>query len=94
MGYKILSHKNFRREIKKVSKGQQRKIYRAVVKLAMTPNRLPPNTKALRGRKDVYRVQFGQYRLIIFVDHKKEAILVLGVGSRGEVYKVMKRLLG
>jgi len=94
MRYKLRSHKSFRKEIIKLPKRRQVEVYQVLKSLSNSPTKLPVNSKALQGHKGIYRVRFGNYRLIFQVDHEKETIWVLVIGSRGEVYKMMRRLLG
>jgi mRNA interferase RelE/StbE len=93
MRYDIKSHKNFRKAIKKVPKRYQGDIYRALYRLAENPRKLPVKTKLLVGFSNVYRMRFGDYRLVIHIDNKRKMILVIAVGSRGQVYRIIERLL-
>jgi len=94
MSYKIESHKRFRKDIKKVPKHHQKNIHRVILELANNPKKKPPNSTALKGEKDVYRIRFGKYRLIVSLKHPAKEIFIIGVVPRGEVYKILERLLG
>ena len=45
-----------------------------------------PNVTRLRGR-DGYRLRVGSWRIIYDVDDRKRRLMVLAIGSRGQVYR-------
>lgn len=94
MPYKILHHRLFEKEIVKIPAHHQRKIYRLISTLAENPQKLPPNTTVLTGYKNAYRTRLGDFRLVYQLHHQNQTIILLGVSSRGEVYKLIRRLLG
>jgi mRNA interferase RelE/StbE len=47
----------------------------------------PANSRKLEGYHDLYRLRVGDWRIIYQVDKDQLLILVLEVGSRGEIYR-------
>lgn len=94
MPYKILHHRLFEKEIVKIPAHHQRKIYRLISTLAENPQKMPSNTTPFTGYKNVYRMRLGDFRLVYQLNHQSGTIILLGTSSRGEVYKLIKRLLG
>ena len=93
MPYLIKHHKPFEKAITKIPKNLQSKIYRTLIALKSNPRKLPPNTTTLKGYKNVYRTRLGRYRLIYQINHIQKTIYIIGVHARGEVYKLISKLL-
>ncbi|OGM23431.1 hypothetical protein A2961_02525 [Candidatus Woesebacteria bacterium RIFCSPLOWO2_01_FULL_39_21] len=93
MPYKVFHHKLFEREVLKIPAHHQSRIHKIVSKLKEDPNKLPSNTEPLSGYKGCFRTRIGSLRLIYFVNHEKEEVLILGIRPRGDIYKVIRRLL-
>ncbi|MDP3998376.1 MAG: type II toxin-antitoxin system RelE/ParE family toxin [bacterium] len=91
--YQIIHHRLFEKEVVKIPAQHQQRIYRLLVSLKENPHRLPPNTLGLAGYQNIYRTRFGNFRLIYQIDHSRKKIYVLGVGSRGNVYKLLQKLM-
>lgn len=77
-------------------KGLQPKIAAQLAKkvLALNVDPLPPDSKALKGYSDLFRVDSGEYRIIYRYLPQDDLLTVLLVGKRNdeEVYKQLKRL--
>jgi len=43
--------------------------------------------KKLAGMVDIYRLRIGKYRAVYTIKHNQLIILVLKIGSRGDIYK-------
>lgn len=93
MIYQVKHHRLFEKEILKLSSLNQQKVYQTIDRLRRQPDQLPVNTLPLTGHRHVYRTRIGQYRLIYFINHQKKMIILLGVSSRGNVYKLIQKLL-
>ena len=64
-------------------------ILQALTPLGDDPRRPDANVKKLAGYEDRYRLRVGDYRVIYDVTDKQLVILVVGVGHRREIYRVM-----
>lgn len=94
MLYRIVHHRLFEKEILKLPTHHQEKVYRLLISLKQNPQKLPSNTTLLKGYGNIYRTRLGDFRLVYQINHKGKTIFVLGVGSRGNVYKLLRRMLG
>jgi len=45
------------------------------------------NIKVLQGYENFYRLRVGDYRVIYRIDDNELIIIVLKIGSRGDIYK-------
>lgn len=70
----------------RMSAVDRRRILGALAKLALAPDGAGLDTKRLQGR-DGYRLRVGDWRVIYEVQGARLVILVLQIGSRGDVYK-------
>jgi mRNA interferase RelE/StbE len=77
-------------------KGLQPKVAAQLAKkvLALNLDPLPPDSKALKGYSDLFRVDAGEYRIVYRYVSRDDLVTVLLVGKRNddEVYKHLKRL--
>jgi mRNA interferase RelE/StbE len=79
-------------------KGLQPKIAAQISKkvLSLNVDPLPPDSKALVGYSDYYRVDVGEYRVVYRFTPEQDLVEIILVGKRNDddVYKKLKRLLG
>jgi mRNA interferase RelE/StbE len=73
------------RQLAKLDRSMQRRIARAVDRLAADPRGL--NSIKLRGAEDVWRVRIGDYRVLYQVLDNRLLILVVAVGHLATVYR-------
>jgi mRNA interferase RelE/StbE len=64
-------------------------ILRALAALGDDPRRPDANVKGLAGYQDRYRLRVGDYRVIYDVADTQIVILVVGVGHRREIDRVL-----
>ncbi len=86
MAYKIAFTKNATRTLLKVPHDTARLIRIKMERIAEDPFASHPNVTKLQNR-DGYRLRVGDWRVIYEIQKDKVLILVLKIGSRGEVYK-------
>jgi len=91
--YRLVYHRWFEKSFAKLARGYQEKIDGILIDLSESPPRVVGKSKPIRGYSGVYRYRLGKFRLIYVVDEKRCQVIVLGVGSRGKVYKTMQRIL-
>jgi mRNA interferase RelE/StbE len=77
------------RQLRAIPKPAALTILRALTPLGDDPRRPDANVKKLAGYEDRYRLRVGDYRVIYDVTDKQLVILVVGVGHRREIYRVM-----
>ena len=74
------------KELEKVPKAYAIKIRNSIDKLAQDPR--PPGVKKLKGTdENLYRVRFGDYRIIYSVEDEIQIIEVTRIGHRKYIYK-------
>ncbi|WP_404787241.1 type II toxin-antitoxin system RelE/ParE family toxin [Altericista sp. CCNU0014] len=77
-------------------KGLQPKIAAQLAKKVLTLNvdPLPPDSKALKGYSNLFRVDSGEYRIVYRYVSQDDLVTILLVGKRNddEVYKQLKQL--
>lgn len=67
--------------LKTQPKNQQERLLKAIYGI---PN---GNIKVLQGYENFYRLRVGDYRVIYRIDDNELIIIVLKIGSRGDIYK-------
>ena len=80
MKYSIEYEKKCQKYLKKLDKSAQLRIIKAI-------NELPlGDVKKLHGDSENYRLRVGDYRIIFSKNDDKLIILVIKIGSRGDIY--------
>lgn len=80
MRYNIHYNKRCLKYLKKLDKTNQLRIIKAI-------NELPlGDVKRLQGDNPNYRLRVGDYRVVFSKDEGKLNILIIEIGSRGDVY--------
>ncbi len=83
--YSLSARRSFEKALQKLPAETVQLIVERTRQLAENP--LGPNTKKLRGAKQLYRLRVGDYRVIYSVDTKGHIIVLMLVGHRKDVYK-------
>ncbi len=73
------------KQLKKLSRNDQRRVVKAIVALADDPH--PRGSRKLTGYDDVFRIRVGQYRVLYSVSGRKLVIIILKIGHRKDVYR-------
>ena len=93
MAYRIELTPSAEKVLVKLAKGNRpllTKLDRAIIELAENP--VPVNCKQLAGEDPpLYRVRVGDYRILYHVDGNVLVILVVQIGHRKDVYRILKR---
>ncbi len=82
--WRIEFSKQAYKSYKALQKGYQKKIDK-ILNLLMNKERI--DIKPVEGEKNIYRLRVGKYRILIKVYNKKRIILVVKIGTRGDIYK-------
>jgi mRNA interferase RelE/StbE len=84
--YQLIFISGLDKDLKKISKADQKRIISKVESLAKDP--FPSGYKSLKGNlSEYYRIRSGDYRIIYSVDKEKAIILILKIGHRGSIYE-------
>jgi len=73
------------RQLKALPKPIQTQIIRRIEKLETNPR--PPGCEKLKGADDLYRIRFGDYRIIYTINDKDLLVLVVKIADRIDVYR-------
>lgn len=84
--YKVVIDKKAEKYIKKLDSSSRKRISNSLLELSENPF-TNHNVKKLKGFEDIYRKRVGDFRIIFKVEDDNLAILILKIGSRGDVYK-------
>jgi mRNA interferase RelE/StbE len=66
-------------------------ILRALTPLGEDPRRPDANIKKLAGPEDFYRLRVGDYRVVYEIRDGELIIVVVGVGHRRDIYRLIGR---
>ena len=81
--FEVKLHRRVIKFLEKLNERDRKKIL-SVIERLNNPSSQP--YEKLRGRKNVYRVVAGDYRIIYYVDKKNKIVSVLLVDKRERVY--------
>ncbi|WDL95903.1 type II toxin-antitoxin system RelE family toxin [Alicyclobacillus sp. ALC3] len=83
--YSLIFSKDARKFIEKQTPQTKQRIRNALLQLAEDPfsNR---QVKRLKGTEDILRLRVGDLRVVFSIEDEKLAILVISIGSRGDIY--------
>ncbi len=74
-----------KRQLRKLSKENQRRILNGIEKLSQNPR--PHGYKRLEGQENLFRVRIGDYRIVYETHDDVLFVLVLIIAHRREVYR-------
>lgn len=82
---------NGKRALDKLDKEIAKRIMKKMAYWESTGDPLKYATK-ITDSDDLYRYRSGHYRLITYLDFKKDAIIILDIGHRKSIYDSLKNL--
>jgi mRNA interferase RelE/StbE len=82
--YSLLIKPSAVKELEEVPRRVRLRIIARIQALVDAPR--PPGCEKLTGR-EYYRVRQGAYRIVYLVDDREQAVLVVKIGHRREVYR-------
>jgi mRNA interferase RelE/StbE len=85
MAYKIEIKPSAVKSLSKIPRPHRRRIAKRIDGLAEDPR--PKDSKKLSGEQDLHRIRVGDYRIIYQVEDDVLIVLVVRIGSRGDVYR-------
>lgn len=83
--YSIEISRTAEKQLKKLSRDDQRRVVKDIFNLADDPYR--QGSRKLTGYDDVFRIRVGHYRVLYSVSAKKVVIIILKIGHRKDVYR-------
>ncbi len=87
MSYAIEWRPSARKEVRGLDPPVRRRVITAIEALADDPR--PPGSITLTGSPGWRRIRIGGYRVIYDVNDRALVVLVLRVGSRGDIYRAL-----
>lgn len=84
--YEIRYTKDALKTLRKMPRNLAILVEGKITQLADGGNALAGNVKKLQGR-DGYRLRVGDYRVIYMIDNGALLIIIVRIGSRGDVYE-------
>ena len=89
--YSVSIKRSVEKFLKNQNKKDCRQIFNVIRRLEENPR--PKGCEPLEGLKSpLYRVRAGNFRVIYQIEDKKLTVLVVAVGDRKDVYKIIRRL--
>jgi mRNA interferase RelE/StbE len=85
MSYNIEIKPSAQKALAKIPQPQRGRIVKRIDRLAAEPR--PKDSKKLSTEDSLYRVRVGDYRIIYQVEDDVLLVLVVRIGSRGDVYR-------
>lgn len=86
--YNIEFSKGSKKQLKRLDKNTQRRIIKSIGRLRKGPYD-HPQTKKMKGYEgDFFRLRVGQFRVIYELMETKVLIIIVRIGSRGDIYKL------
>ena len=89
MAYTVVLRPAAAKDLKQLPKPAQRRVGEAIDGLAKDPR--PQGCEQLKGTEGFLRIRVGEYRIIYVVESRKIIVLVLRIGHRKDVYRMLKR---
>ncbi len=84
--YELKIDKQAAKYIKKADELTRRRLISALTELAESPFS-DPHVKRLKGYTDFFRKRVGDLRIIFEINQGELIVLILKIGSRGDIYK-------
>jgi mRNA interferase RelE/StbE len=85
VAYRIEVKRSAADALARIPQPHHRRIARKIDQLADNPR--PAGATALKGVLSLYRIRVGEYRVIYQVQDAALLVLVVRIGSRGDVYR-------
>lgn len=84
---KVIFTERAEKDYKNLERRVKNKVNEVVHALSQSAFPRPYDIKKIKGRKHVYRIRLGDYRIVYYVDVEQGAIAVLKIDKRSRVYK-------
>ena len=85
--YEVLIHKKLAKSTKNLTKNHLEKFAKLIDVLSKNPYPWKEfDLKKIEGTEDTYRIRFGKYRIIYYIDKEQKTIHILKFEFRKKVY--------
>jgi mRNA interferase RelE/StbE len=88
--YSVLVAPAFKRELRKLDRQVQKRVFGALTNLADEPR--PRGVEKLKENPKFYRIHVGDYRIIYSIDDKKSIVIVCLARNRKDAYRDIAKL--
>ena len=85
MSYSLGISRRAEKEIAHLSPEVRRQVVEKI--LSLEDNPYPQDIKQLRGEKDAYQVDSGEYRILFHLDSRTKEVIIFRVKHRRDVYR-------
>ena len=87
MHYKVHIAENAEKTLRKISRKDQDKITEKIASLKLDPR--PNGAIKLKGSGEspIYRIRYGNYRVVYKIEDNKLLVLVIEIGDRKDIYR-------
>ncbi len=89
MAYSVEFTPRARKQFLSFEARPKKRVARAVDALSENPR--PAGHKKLSGADTLYRIRVGDFRIVYEIHDSRLVVLVITIGHRGDVYKVLLR---
>jgi len=83
--YKVTIFSAAARQLAKIPDPDRKRIRERIIRLGVEPR--PPDVKKLHGKRDLFRIRCGNYRIIFMLNDEELAVLVVRIGHRRDAYR-------
>ena len=90
MSYEIEVAPQAARQFKKLPRDAQERVGRCIDGLGADPR--PPGCEKISGHANLYRVRAGDYRVVYQIHDDRLVVIVILVGDRRDIYRLLKDL--
>ena len=87
--FNVVFLKSAAKEFRHLPGSVRDKVLEAVELLAINPYSAILPVKKLRGGEDLYRLRLGDYRLIYQVESRLVKVVIIKIGHRRDVYRLL-----
>lgn len=87
MNYEVKFYKDALKNIQRLDKISRNRILDHIKILSENPKSDELDIKKMQGTENQFRLRVGSYRVVYSIFNDKLLIIVIRVGSRGDVYK-------
>lgn len=83
--YEVINTASVNKDLRNLQSSTRKAIVGRIQNLALNPR--PIGTTKLQGAEDLYRIRYGDYRIIYRIERVQLVILIIKVGHRKDVYR-------